>query len=264
MMNETDKFFKEKLGTFERSVPASAWNKVERNISAKGTQGWWLKIAASVAIFSAVFLLAYNFKNDSSKTIAENSITNAIDSTPIEKEKTPNTGTVTTPAEDNPEGRKNKTAEKVQKKKQAKNKNAKDHASQKLQMKNLQPSQNLVSHDNSMEPVRVQQDEPIPAIEEETIAIAEVANLNDTGNESESEKSVTLVYSAEEVNAKYLNKNTITEATSDPKKSSTLRKLLDKAYDLKHNQDPVGELRQKKNEILALNFKNEKQRSQNR
>jgi hypothetical protein len=42
-----------------------------------------------------------------------------------------------------------------------------------------------------------------------------------------------------------------------------LRKLLDKAYDLKHNQDPLGDLRQKKNEIFALNFKNDKQRSEN-
>jgi hypothetical protein len=262
MMNETDKFFKEKLGTFERSVPASAWNKVERNIGAKGTQGLWLKIAASVAIFTAIFLLAYNFTNDSSKTIAGNSVESSIDNTRIEKKKTPNAGTVTTPDEGNPEVPKNKTAEKVQKKKQAKNTNAKDLSSQKLEMKNVQPSQNLVSHHNTQGPATVQQSELVPAIEEEVIAIAEVPNLNETG--SENEKSVTLVYSAEEVNAKYLNKNTMAEATTDPKKSSTLRKLLDKAYDLKHNQDPVGELRQKKNEILALNFKNEKQRSQNR
>jgi hypothetical protein len=57
----------------------------------------------------------------------------------------------------------------------------------------------------------------------------------------------------------------LAEATPELKKPSTLKKLLDKAYDLKHNQDAFGELRQKKNEILALNFKNEKQqRNQNR
>ena len=41
-------------------------------------------------------------------------------------------------------------------------------------------------------------------------------------------------------------------------------KLLKKANDLKNNHDPMGELRQKKNEILALNFKGEKQRGQNK
>jgi hypothetical protein len=66
------------------------------------------------------------------------------------------------------------------------------------------------------------------------------------------------------VNAKYLDKKSLAEATSNEKKPSRLRKLLDKAYDLKHNQEPFADLRQKKNEILALNFKNEKQPSQNK
>jgi hypothetical protein len=83
-------------------------------------------------------------------------------------------------------------------------------------------------------------------------------------NAAKEQEGVTLIYSAEEVNEKYLNKKALAEATSDNKKPSTLRKLFDKAYDLKHNQDPFGDLRQKKNEILALNFKNEKQRSQNK
>jgi hypothetical protein len=40
-----------------------------------------------------------------------------------------------------------------------------------------------------------------------------------------------------------------------------LKKLLDKAEDM----DPFGDLRQKKNEILALNFRSEKnQRGQNK
>jgi hypothetical protein len=75
---------------------------------------------------------------------------------------------------------------------------------------------------------------------------------------------ITLVYTVDEVNEKYLDKKSLAEATSADKKPSTLRKLLDKAYDLKHNQDPFGDLRQKKNEILAPNFKSEKQRSQNK
>jgi hypothetical protein len=41
-------------------------------------------------------------------------------------------------------------------------------------------------------------------------------------------------------------------------------KLLKKANNLTSNQDPLGELRQKKSEILALNFKNDKQRGQNK
>jgi hypothetical protein len=53
------------------------------------------------------------------------------------------------------------------------------------------------------------------------------------------------------------------DATPEDKKPSTFKKLLSRAYDLKNNQDPIGELRQKKNEILALNFKKDK-RGQNK
>jgi hypothetical protein len=60
-----------------------------------------------------------------------------------------------------------------------------------------------------------------------------------------------------------LNKNSLAEATPAEKKPSTFKRVLNKALELKHNQDPIGDLREKKNEILALNFKNEK-RSKNR
>jgi hypothetical protein len=69
---------------------------------------------------------------------------------------------------------------------------------------------------------------------------------------------MTIVFSAEEVNEKYLDKKGMADATPESKAASSLRKLLDKAYALKHNQDPMGELRQKKNEILAFNFKDDK------
>jgi hypothetical protein len=80
---------------------------------------------------------------------------------------------------------------------------------------------------------------------------------------SAEEQPITLVFTADEADG-YLDKKALTEATSDDKKPSTLKKLLKKAHDLKNNQDPLGELRQKKNEILALNFKSEKERGQNK
>jgi hypothetical protein len=61
----------------------------------------------------------------------------------------------------------------------------------------------------------------------------------------------------------YLKKNAEGEATSGSRKTSTLKRVLQKASELKNNdQDPFGDLRQMKNEILALNFKSEKQREQ--
>jgi hypothetical protein len=76
------------------------------------------------------------------------------------------------------------------------------------------------------------------------------------------ERSMTLVFNARETEA-YLDKNSLDEATEGGKDASTFKKLLQKARDLKTNQDPIGDLRLKKNEILALNFKNDK-RGQNK
>ncbi len=101
----------------------------------------------------------------------------------------------------------------------------------------------------------------IRAIPDNTVATIEKKNA-DTIDDNESPRNVTIVFTAEEVNEKYLAKNTEAQATPVGEETSGLRKLLDKAYDLKHNRDFLGELRQKKNEILAMNFKNDK-RTQN-
>lgn len=98
------------------------------------------------------------------------------------------------------------------------------------------------SHANESGPVRSAHSEPVAAVS---------APLNTAS------RNVTLNYSIQDV-AAYLEKNLDDEATDDDKKQSTLKKLLQKANDLKTNQDTFGELRQRKNEILALNFKNDK------
>ena len=93
--------------------------------------------------------------------------------------------------------------------------------------------------------------------------VVDVVDADAVSNGVTTQQSTTIVFSAEEVNEKYLTDKPVAEATSEAKESSTLRKLLDKAYDLKNNQDPIGDLRQKKYEILAMNFKHQKQRDEN-
>jgi hypothetical protein len=108
-----------------------------------------------------------------------------------------------------------------------------------------------------------------PAVSDEKIALDESFSVadntvqNKVSNVSpQKQSSITLTYGVEETN-KYLDKSGLAEATSTGKKSSTFKRLLKKASDLKSNQDPFGDLRERKNEILALNFKGEK-RGQNK
>jgi hypothetical protein len=70
--------------------------------------------------------------------------------------------------------------------------------------------------------------------------------------------SITLTYTADEVNARFLKKELKADATSEENKSSGIQKLIGLAYDVKNDNNAFGDLRQKKNEILALNFRENK------
>jgi hypothetical protein len=133
-------------------------------------------------------------------------------------------------------------------------------------IKKMSPRKDDVQNQNIAEATK---EETLPLQSEVEIDIASVETITQPQIETTSvpaeteHEKITLVYTAKDVE-EYLDKKSLAEATSDSKKSSTLKKLLKKANDLTNNQDPFGELRQKKNEILALNFKNEKQRGQNK
>lgn len=69
--------------------------------------------------------------------------------------------------------------------------------------------------------------------------------------------SFKLILEVDEVQAKYLRKKSVAHATGENTQPSGLKKLLDKANDIS-NQDHIGDLRQIKNEIFALNFQGKK------
>ena len=254
-MSEIDKLFQKKLSSFEKTVPPPAWDRIAGNLDKKNHKALWLKIAAGICITITASFIIWNMNSDTVDTVAA-----------AEKQDQPKT--VSRPA----------VSHSSKTKAQSENPEA-PTARAPISKKQLAPN-SIVS---DVEPIKNNgvisraTEQPIAAVQQETIVrdsaqrieeVVAATELNSTATAlttpSTETNAVTLVYSAEEVNAKYLNKNYVSEATPEDKKPSTLRKLLDKAYDLKHNQDPFGELREKKNEILALNFKNEKERSQNR
>ena len=116
--------------------------------------------------------------------------------------------------------------------------------------------------ENRIAPSIVRNEEPAVTSEESNIDVA-IESANEPLITSSNAESVTIVFSAEEVNQKYLAKRPDADATPVAKETSGLKRLLDKASDMKNNQDLLGELRQKKNEILAMNFRNDKQNTEN-
>ena len=71
-------------------------------------------------------------------------------------------------------------------------------------------------------------------------------------------KRSNITYTAEEVNAKYLKKESTAEATPEKKNTSGLQKVIDLALDLKNEGSVLGDIREKKNEWLSFNIPSNK------
>ncbi len=253
MNQQPDKLFREKVENFQMNVSANAWNRVEENLSKKNSGAFWLKVAASMTIVAvSLFMVLSKQKSIDSTKLATKT---------KDELKAPTKETIKTL-----ERKLSNPTKKIIGREKAEQKLTPKETTRPVVKEQLKKS---VSESAPTNEVTVaQREEPVPSIQtesENTIAVVEKAETEIPAAKHATKVShVTIVITANEADEKYLDKKSLADATSEEKKTSTLRKLLDTAYDLKYNQDPFGDLRQKKNEILALNFKSDKQRSQNK
>jgi hypothetical protein len=242
---QPDNFFRKKLGDYGKPAPHVAWDRIEASLaktSAK-TFAWW-KVAASFTLLAVVgFTIWVNFRTTDVPMASQKA-----------KKTSPTPETSQASGEafgEEPEQPQTKAA--TDQPLHA----AKSHvkaASKKSKIKK--------------QPVPLLTPEPVFAFEEThqseitPPAVVENENVQPPVTTIKKSSPIKFTITAEETD-KYLDKTALAEATSKEQKSSTFKKLLKKANDLKSNQDPFGDLREKKNEILALNFKNDK-RGQNK
>ena len=251
MNQQPDKLFRDKLEGYHKSAPPTAWSRLERKLDKKKRKPLLFKLAAAVLLLlcsSVLWWLARNTERHES--IATSGI-------PAEhKEVTPKTVV--------PDSVDSLTSEKAVSTKTPKSQQRKEaNSSSRKKRPSIQSLHTADKIKNGSEGKEISNDESGLIDPDKSFDITRAETV--LGKENKERTGVTIIYTLDEVNEKYLNKKNLAQATPESKKPSTLKKLLDKAYDLKHNQDAFGELRQKKNEILALNFKNEKQqRTQNR
>jgi hypothetical protein len=246
MKRQPDKIFREKLEGFRKTAPASVWEKIESKLDKKNNNGLWFRIAAAVTLLvTAVTLVLINQSPQTAQ------LADSVQKTGNESQRIGVTPPDTIIVEDELTTiAKEKTSSRRVRQKTT------DKPGRRHEQTHTAVPDNSIALTDETNPVETIAEDPQTA---PATIVAEKETV-----EQKKAAGIMLIYSAEEVNEKYLDKKSLAQATEDDKKQSTLRKLLDKAYDLKHNQDPLGDLRQKKNEILALNFKNDKQRSQNR
>jgi hypothetical protein len=221
MTSQTDKLFRDKLENFQRPASAAAWERIEGGLNKNQSKGIWLKFAAGITLFAAAtFLLWPSDQAENQQASNSNSVTPKAE--PAEK---------TSPEKITPIIKEESTASKTV----AKNRIIKK-AEPVLQVESVQENKETV-----IEPVIIPTD---PQVQ---VAATEV-------NTNETIPSKTIVYTAEEVNAKFLRKKSPIEATASEKKTSGIQKLMGLAYTIKNPEQGIGDLRQKKDEILALNF----------
>ena len=240
---QPDNFFRQKLHNYQKTVPQGAWNKIESALEKK-TQPkfvWWKVAAVFFLIAGAAYVLWFNNTDTNQQqplARVENKPTQIPEKSELVKPEKP--------VEDQM-----------------------IRAGEKKEPEAIRPQQ---SAKRVPRPINEQVESPVapdshPVFAKEDDTMPELLS-HKTGShtveisETQVKSTITLTFSSEET-SQYLNKNALAEATSNEKKPSSLKKFLKKANDLKSNQDPFGDLRERKNEILALNFKNDK-RGQNK
>lgn len=247
MSQQPDKLFREKLRGYERPVSGNAWERVSEHLYKTNSRNLWLKIAAAVlALVVAGGLLFLSVNKEPAPSLA-------VKTQPADPSypalQAP--GKAVTPERKQAPGRKNE-----------------------MKIKSAPAPGRARDRKRKAD---------VPAPEPSSLTSAKVAEVNPSANPekknptvqdtpspatTETEDRMTIIFSAQEVNDKYLeaneqDKKELADATSTEKKTSSFQSLLKKARDLKHNQDPLGDLRQKKNEILAFNFKPGRDHDQN-
>lgn len=221
MISQPDKLFRDKLENFQQLAPAAAWERIENNLARPVHKLMWVRIAAGVALLTAAALALW----PSEKPEPE------IAKTHVENQKI-----------------KNNPAQHPDKKDDVKN-----------EVRILEPVS--PKHTNTITLVKTQNQLPIQkttAVEDSVMKlinpILEINELVAQTVQPEESASQKIVYTAGEVNAKFLKKKLPPEATANSKDASGIQKLIGLAYAAKNSEAGLGELRQKKDDLLALNF----------
>ena len=247
MNQQPDKLFREKLEGYHKPAPASAWDKIETKLDKKNPKGLWWKIAASLVLLAVATYILWPKTQVTEKTLAKK----VEDGKPLPTVKEDQVSNKELPAA-------NETPAIVKESVRENNVAKVSDEHHKPEQKNQDPN---IALEESIVPVENKSEEVAEVTE--NIIVPEVIVASTETTTEKSDEYITFVVTQEESD-KYLTKNKNSDATSDDKKTSSLRKLLKKASDLTNDQRPLADLRQKKDEILALNFDSKKQRGQNK
>lgn len=240
MKQHPDNLFREKLEQHTLTAPQNAWSRIEKKMPASHKTFFVWKVAAAILIPALSIALLIPGKTPTQSLALTN---NAA----VEKQKNDKVQTSEIPSAP----KKKEEFKKV--------------------VTGAQLAVQEESSPSSIDRALVKSEEILAEEKTESIASLEVneqpADLIEVVVTEPivhpvvvSDEPTTIVLTAAEVNTKYLLSPSA-QATSEAETTSSFRKLIDKAASFKNNTSGLAELRQKKNEMLALNT--EKLRNRN-
>ena len=274
MTSPPDKLFRQGLEDYHKPAPGSAWERIESGLDRKRNRIPWLKIAAGLLILiaSTTVILQFNRTDTSIATVSKESGPVSSQQSAVSSQQSTDGNQESVLLREASGVRReafvNREASDVRRESVG-NREASIVRRQVIngrKSSRLQPpvlsSQSAVAIQKSVTPIESIQTETAEPDEKriEPAALSKVeitTEISMTDNASDS-KRTNITYTAEEVNAKYLKKESTAEATPEKKNTSGLQKVIDLALDLKNEGSVLGDIREKKNEWLSFNIPSNK------
>ena len=242
MTSSPDKQFRDSLEHYKKSPPPQAWTRIETGLHKKKNRSVWYSAAAGVIVLiGATMILLRSNENPSANplmTIEQNNNTTITNQQPvspaISETIDPQTESVPVIQANSPKAK----------------------ASKKVTPTIKEASYPLATGSKEITTPGGSSATGITAVISTTVQ-EPVAINNEASSTTRSNK---IVYSSGEVNSRFLKKEAESPVqvkekaieTTPEKPQTPIQKIIDIAANLKYEENALGELREKKNEILSL------------
>jgi len=285
MTSYPDPLFREGLEHYRKPAPASAWERIESGLDKKKHRSPWLKIAAGLILLMATSVLIWKYSETftsetevavgseqssvgngqsavgsgqssvgngqfsvGSQQSAVGSVQYSVSSMQsesiVERSRNNHRDTV----HGNPPVEERTGAERSRS-----SRNDHSRSSRQSTVASLQ------STVYSLQSLEKSKDASPDELENKTITQTQVSTVEESIDVVSSEstpdtRGTSISYSADMVNERFIKKDVVAEATPEKKNASGLQKVIEKALDLKNEESILGDLREKKNDWLTINY----------
>jgi len=226
MSNRLDNYFKERLRDHNTTPSSSAWGKVEAQISKKNNTATVLRIAAAIALIGLITIVLIDQQQESPAPAVSEKKNIQNQSPPVE---TPDKNKAVTA---------NNTLTTESKKSQAAAHNRTERSAP-----TPQPEKNLELEATVSQPTVVM----------ETIDAEQIVP-----QDKPKAKRIVIVYTLPTI-----NKPAQDVAVAEEDKRNGLQRVMDVAMEVRASDSPLGQLREAKDDLFALEFKKDKNKTKN-